>query len=74
MDDAVLVARELGRLTEAVENMREDLKKQNERHDNLEKRMGRVENKHSTAHGVLWTLGGLIGLLGIDRIVRIFPH
>ena len=74
MEDAVLVARELGRLTEAVEGLKESFEKHIDDDNKVERRVGKLENRHSWAHGALVTVGTAVGFLGLDRLSSILFH
>jgi hypothetical protein len=72
--DPSTIARELGRLTEAVEGLKESLERRNENHDKLAYRVSKLENKHSWAHGALVTVGTVVGFLGLDRLSSVLFH
>lgn len=66
------VARELGRLTEAVNGLKGSVEKHIKDTSDLEVRVGKLENKLAWAKGIVTALGGAVGLLGIERLSLIF--
>ena len=71
MDDHV-VARELGRLTEAVESLQRMFEAGGDDHETLAKRVTRLENRHALVHGVVIAIGAVAGFLGLDRLSHLF--
>ena len=74
MEDAILVARELGRLTQAVDELRSSVNARTTLYEKLETRVGKLENRHSWAHGALVAVGTAVGFLGLDRLSPFFSR
>lgn len=74
MEDAILVARELGRLTQAVDELRSSVNSRTQLYEKLELRVGKLENKHSWATGIMTTVVAAVGFLGLDRLAAVFLH
>lgn len=75
MEDSILVARELGRLTEAVGSLKVSVDKMEKSFADETQAMGhrltKLENRYSMASGVIWTIGGIVTVLGVDRLLTL---
>lgn len=67
-----IVARELGKLTEAVEGLRRDVSEFKAERADLSQRVGYLENYKSWTKGWIGALGVLVATLGLDRLSHFF--